>query len=216
MGADRVEVAQQHYGPARIGLGEIPQYLFHHQLGAAIGVGRAGGKIFPQRHRGGIAIDGSRGAEHQPEHAGFGHLLAQHQGAGHVVLVVGERYLARLPHRLEAGEVDHRFNLVGGEQPLQAGPVENIALDEGDRLAGDPLDPLERLGRCVGQVIQHHHPLPRIEQLDQSVGADIASAARDQYCHFIIPCSAETGTESTRPPPQGKDEEINDTLNTPD
>ncbi len=150
VGADRVEVAQQHYGPTRIGFGQVTQYLFHHQLGATIGVGRAGGEIFPQRHRGRIAIHCGRRAEHQPEHARLCHLLAQHQGACDVVLVIGERDLARLPHRLETGEVDHRFNLVGGKQLLQAGSVQHISFNKGNRLAGDPLDPFERLGGGVG------------------------------------------------------------------
>ncbi len=94
MGTDRVEVAQQHDGPAGIGFDKVAQDLLHHQLGAAIRVGGAGGEIFPQRYRGGIAVNGGRGAEDQPEHASPGHLFAQHQGAGDVVLVVGERDLA--------------------------------------------------------------------------------------------------------------------------
>ncbi|MNF55723.1 hypothetical protein D3C84_371950 [compost metagenome] len=185
MGTDRVEVAQQHDGPAGIGLGKIPQNLFHHQLGATIGVGGAGGEIFPQGHRSGIAIDGRRGAEHQAEHAGFCHLLAQHQGTGHVVLVVGERDLGGLPDRLEAGEVDHGFDPVLGKQPLQACPVQNVPLDEGDRLAGDPLDPLERFRGGVGEVVQYYHLQPGTQQLNQGVGADIAGTARDQNCHFL-------------------------------
>ena len=100
MSPHRVEVAQQHDGPAGIGFGEVTQDLFNHQLGAAIGVGGAGGEIFPQGYRGRIPIDGGRGAEHQPEHAGPGHLFAQHQGAGHVVLIVGERDLAGFPTAL--------------------------------------------------------------------------------------------------------------------
>jgi hypothetical protein len=32
-----------------------------------------------------------------------------------------------------------------GKQPLQAGSVQNVPF-EGDRLAGDPLDPFERFG----------------------------------------------------------------------
>ena len=38
MGTDRIEVAQQHYGPARIGLGQIAQDFLNHQLGTTIGV----------------------------------------------------------------------------------------------------------------------------------------------------------------------------------
>lgn len=40
----------------------------------------------------------------------------------------------------------YRLDLVGGEQPLQALPVQNVALDEGDGLAGDLLDPPEGFG----------------------------------------------------------------------
>ena len=146
MGTDRVEVAQQHDGPAGIGFGDIAQDLFDHQLGATIRVGGAGGEIFPQRYRGRIAVNGGRGAEYQPEHAGSGHLFAQHQGTGDVVLVVGERDLARLADGLEPGEMDHRLDLVGSKQLLQADPVQHIPFDKYDRLAGDPLDPFERLG----------------------------------------------------------------------
>ncbi len=163
VGTDRVEVAQQHDGPAGIGFGEILQDLLHHQLGAAIRVGGAGGEIFPQRYRGRIAVDGGRGAEYQPEHAGFCHLFTQHQGAGDVVLVIGERDLARLANRLEPGEMDHRLDLVIGKQLLQASPIQHIPFDEDDRLAGDLLDPLERLGGGVGEVVQHHDLLPGVQ-----------------------------------------------------
>ena len=90
VGANRVEVAQQHYGPAQIGFGQVTQYLFHHQLGATIGIGRAGGEIFPQRHRRRIAIHGGRRAEHQAADPGAFHRLQQGEGAAQIVLVVFE------------------------------------------------------------------------------------------------------------------------------
>ncbi|MNR23690.1 hypothetical protein D3C85_1407250 [compost metagenome] len=61
VGANRVEVTQQPDAPAWIGMAQIGEQLFDHELGAAIGVGRfAGADLFGNGYACGFAVHRGR------------------------------------------------------------------------------------------------------------------------------------------------------------
>ena len=114
--------------------------------------------------------------------------LAQHQGAGDVVPVVLERLLDAFTDGLEAGEVDDHVYVVLVEDALKGLAVENAGLVEAQPVvrralvgAGDGAHAVERHLARVAQVVDHHHGVPAVQELDAGVAADEAGAAGDQH-----------------------------------
>ena len=91
-------------------------------------------------------VDGSGGGEDDVLAAVLLHDLEEDEGAGDVVVVILEGLGDGLAHSLEARKVDDAVDLVLGEDLLEAVAVEQVALDEGDRLADDLGDALQ--ARC--------------------------------------------------------------------
>ena len=212
MGTDRVEVAQQHDSPAGIGFSEIAQDLFDHQLGAAIRVGGAGGEIFPQRYRGRIAVNGGRGAEHQPEHAGPGHLFAQHQGAGHVVLIVGKRDLAGFPTALRPAKwITDAILCSANSRCRQA----LSRMSPSTKVTGLPVIRSTRLSDSGRSWRGCPAPRPAARRSRVQPGYESRYSRRpcDQNCHYVSRVRLKLGAESTRPAFSGKERDANDALN---
>ncbi len=64
MSSDRIEVAQQHNIPLRIGSPEVTEYLLDHPLGPTIGVGRRLlGAFLSERQLVRVAVDGGAARE---------------------------------------------------------------------------------------------------------------------------------------------------------
>src|SRR5690554_367030 len=136
-----------------------------------------------QWHGVAIAIHRGRRAEDQPRDACSLHGLAEHQGASDVVLVVGEWLLDALPYRLEPGEVNHGTDRMLTEQLIQQGAVAYIALDKDQGAFCQLLYPAQRLPGGIAEVIQHHHLMPRLQQGQNRMRADIAGTAGNQNRH---------------------------------
>ena len=133
VGADGIEVAQQHHRPLGVGSAQVGENALNHKLGATIGVGDgAGGHILLEG--GGVAgaVDGGRGGENHPLTAHLGHHLTQHHGAVDVVVEVSKGNTYGLAYGLQAGEVNDRVNLILAENTAQTLCVTNIALIEGE------------------------------------------------------------------------------------
>jgi hypothetical protein len=88
---DRVEVAQDADAPGRIGLVQVAQHVFDHQLGAAVGVDRRQRMDFGIGQEPRRAVHRGRGAEDKRLHPGRLHGLQQRQAARDIVAVVVER-----------------------------------------------------------------------------------------------------------------------------
>ena len=177
VGADGVEVAQQHHRQLRVGGGLIPEDLLDHVFRPAVGVGAAGGHILGEgdglRH----AVDRGGGAEHDGVHMVIGHGLQQRQRGVQVVAVVFQRLFHRLTHGLEAGEVDDGLEIVLLEHLLQSGPVGHVNLVKGRGAACDASDARYHVFGAVAQIVGDDHVIPRLEQLHCRVRADEARAA---------------------------------------
>ena len=156
MRTHRVEVTQQGDAPGGIASGEITQHLLDVQFRAPVGIGRLQREILADRHRMRVAINRRRRAEDHLLDACFGHRLAQPQRAQHVVVVIAHWLGDRFAHRLEAGEMDHRFDGKFPEGCGQRPGIANIALDETRTHAGDGLDALEHADGTVRQVVENH------------------------------------------------------------
>jgi len=187
VGADGVEVAQQHHTPLGVSGHHTLQDLFDHILGPAIGVGTALAEhILPQGHFLRHAIHRGRGGEHQPLAAVLRHDLAQGQGGIQIVAVIAQGNGHTLPHCLQAGEVNHRVESVLVEDAVHGGLVAHVGLVNLDAAAGDLLHPFQGLGIAVGIVIHHHHAVARLEHLHTGMAADKPGAAGQKDIHEII------------------------------
>src|SRR6267378_4135584 len=179
-----IEVPQQGNAPsAGIGSREILQNPLDHQFRAAVRVGGSELRVFADRHRGGIAVDRRRRGEHQHSDSRLHHRAAQRQRALHVVVVVFDRFLNRFAHRLESGEVDYGIESMSREYVPQRVRVAHVRLCELGRPAGDPGDAPDHRAMAVAQVVENDDLVPRLHQLDASVGSDVAGPARHQHLH---------------------------------
>ncbi len=164
---------------------EVVEDVLDDQLGAAVRIGGRTGEVLGDGHAGGIAVNRAGGAEHHRVHAVLLHHLAEHQRTGDVVLVVAQRDPHRLPDRLEPGEVDDRLHRLAGEYPVQACLIDQVDLVEVEGTAGQRLDPDQRFGVAVGEIVHHHDLLAGLEQLETGLAADEACAAGDQDGHEV-------------------------------
>ena len=221
MRADGVEVAQEHDVPALVRHVQVAQHLLVHRLGAAVGVRcRLEGRVLGHRHVVGLAVDRGRGREHNVAHAVVAHGAGHRQRAAQVVLVVLDGLVHRLAHRLVGGEVDDAVDVVLLEDAVEQGGVADVPPIEGaDLPARDALDAAQGLLAGVGEVVDHHDLVARLEQLDAGVAADEAGTAGHQdaalargacarlgaglagtriRCHSVLPfvSRATTGTRS--------------------
>ncbi len=187
VGADGVEIPQQHHAPLPIRMGNSGENLLGHVLGPAVGVGAAAGAAgLPQGHLVVPGVDGGGGGEDDPLAAGLLHDLGQHQGGVEVVVIVPPGLGNALAHGLEAGEVNDGGNFIFGEDFPEQRLVPDVALVEFQGFAGEGLDPIQTLGVGIAEVVHNHHAVAAIEQLQAGVGADITGAAGDQNVHGDI------------------------------
>jgi hypothetical protein len=181
VGAHRVEIAQQGDMPTRVGDGHVTQDLLDDELAATIGVGGgAHREILADGHRGRVAVDRGRGAEHHRLHPRRLHGLEQGDAAADVVVVIEQGLAHRLAHRLQPGEVDHGVDVVVPEHGIQCFPVADVGLDEGEIHARQFAHPDEGFGAAVAQVVQHDDVIAGVEEFHAGVGADVAGAAGDE------------------------------------
>ena len=177
VGTDGIEVAQKRYRKAGVRGGEIGQDLLVHQLGPAVGVDAAGRLGLLQRHVLARSVDGRAGAEDQFVHAELRHHLAEGECRVQVVVVVFERLLDRFADRLVSGEVDHRVDLVFGEDLFELFAVADVG-DVEDRFApGEAVDTADRFGAAVREVVDDDDAAALTQEGQGGVGADVSGAA---------------------------------------
>ena len=177
MRADRVEVSEEDHLPAGVRVLKIGEHVLDEELGAAVGVEGGGGEILGARDGGGLAVDGGGRREDDGAALGLLHGVDEDHRAGDVVAVVAHGLRDGLAHRLEAGEVNHRVNLLRGKNLVEAILVEDVAVVEREvrRLVGDELlDATKRFLAAVVEVVNHDHFAVRGEELEAGVRADVA------------------------------------------
>ena len=79
--------------------------------------------------------------------------------------------------------MNHAVDLILREDFTQQCFVPHVADVGAQGLAGELPHPLQGLGAAVAQIIHGHHFIAAFQQLKAGVGADVAHAARNQYCH---------------------------------
>ena len=138
--ADGVEIPQRHRREVGVSRTDIPQDLFDHHLGIAIGIGRRGGHLLPVRHRVLTAVDRGAGGKDHGAAAVLPHHTQQRQCAAHVVLVVFQRLFHRFAHCLHSGEVYHGVDLVVLKDLFQVCLVPHIRPVKPHVFSGNHLD----------------------------------------------------------------------------
>ena len=111
------------------------------------------------------------------------HQLHQIHSAVHVVLVIRQRLLHRLAHRLQTREMDHRVELPARvKHPAQRLLVANITEHQTShiRLIRELAHTSNALRTRVREVIHDRHHVPCVQQLQHRVAADEARASRHQ------------------------------------
>ncbi len=178
--AHRVEVAQDARLPAGLGRRHVAQDRLADQLGLAVRIRGARGRVLADRQHVGLAVDGGAGAEHDAVDFVGPHRGAESQQAADVVGVVAQGLLHRLAHGLERGEMDDGGDAMAREDGVhRVGVADAGALEDG-RLAGQLLQAVEHLGRAVGEVVQADDVVARGQQFQPGVGGDVAGRASEQ------------------------------------
>ena len=80
------------------------------------------------------------------------------------------------------------------------GFVHSIGFAPREAIAGDFLNPADRLLAGVGQVVGHHDIVAGVDKLHTGVAADIAGAAADQDRHSFLPSAAGAAVMKIVPP----------------
>src|SRR5688500_2083735 len=184
MRAGRIEIAQRYEAEIGVRARVVVQELFHDELRLAIGIGRPERVRLRNRQLARLAVHRGRGAEHHPAHAVLRHRLEQGDGATDVVVVIQQRLLHRLAHRLQAGEVHNGFDRIG-KNLFQRRSIPDIRLMEGDARPGCQFGyAFQHATLGVRQVVDDGEAVARLGERDAGMRADVAEAAGDEYGFF--------------------------------
>src|SRR3954470_12761063 len=123
------------------------------------------------------------------------HGIEEGDRAADVVVVVKDWLLDRLAHRLEAGEVHHRMELVRRKHAVERLALAKVHAMELDLLACELAQSLENRSFRIDQVIHDDQVVPRLRERDTGVGADVAEPAGDKE---DLPLQAGTASLSLR------------------
>lgn len=191
VGTDGVEVAQQRHIQAGVCMADVLQNALGESLGGAVGVGgSAHGEVLGDGHTGGIAVDGSGGAEHEVVAVMMAHHVQNDQRAVEVIIVVLDGLGHALAHSLVGCKLDDGGDVRAlGEDLLHILMAGHVCIVEAEVLAGDLLDPIQNHGRSVIIVICHYDIVASVQQFDAGVAADVAGTAGNQNCHSRVPLS---------------------------
>ena len=178
MGANGIEVPKQYGRQLLVCLAGIGENLLDHQLGGAVGVGGgAGGHILGEGGLIVFSIHRCRGGEHNGLAAELLHDLQSGQGGVQIVPVVFQRELGALGDALEAGEMDHRVDLILLKQLGHSGLVGSVDLIELRPGAGNGFDAVNNLGAGVGKIVGDDNVVSGVDHLHRRVGTDKTGSA---------------------------------------
>ncbi|MNY60026.1 hypothetical protein D3C86_1965320 [compost metagenome] len=82
--------------------------------------------------------------------------------------------------------MDHRLDLLLGEDAIQQGLVTNIAPIEQGFTPADGGDPRQHAGLAVAQIVYHHGFHACGLQGKAGMAANVTTAAGDQYFHPLL------------------------------
>ena len=127
MGADGIEIAQQHHGPVFHGFCRVAQNLFRHVFRPAVGVGahaRAGG--FAQGHLVVAGVDRGRGREDDVFATVLAHHIKERQSTADVVFVIFPRLLHAFAYGFQSGEVDASIEMMDFHHLVESFAVADV------------------------------------------------------------------------------------------
>ena len=185
---------QHHDGPFAVRLGGVGEDLLAHILCPAVGVRAVAG---PRRfvHGHGVVRRVHRRGRGEDEllDAVRRHCLAKMNGDAEVVVIVAQRLLHRLPHRLETGKMEDAVKGVCLEERVELCPVEKIGFADLDGLSGDLLHAADAFAAGVYEIVHNDDGMPCVEQLHAGVAADVAGAAGNENIHcntsrYVLVC----------------------------
>ena len=132
------------------------------------------------------------------------HRLEQVDRARDVVVVVQQRLLRRLADGLEPREVDARVDLRDeAEQRLKLLRVAQVELDEVEprarAVARETRDAYEALRRRVHEVVDDRDLVPRLQQEEHRVRADVARAAGHEHVRLAADVRPEPAQRPAAP-----------------
>jgi hypothetical protein len=134
-----------------------------------------------------LAVHRAGAAEHDHPAGVISHRRKQGAAASDVHIPVAEGILHGFTHRLEAGEIHHTFDRVGGcrKRPLKVGAGADVALNnlEPTIARGQMCQlqhPTQRFGVAVAEVVEHHQVVPCLKQHQAGVAPDEPGSPGDQ------------------------------------
>jgi hypothetical protein len=95
--------------------------------------------------------------------------------------------------------VDDGIERMNRKQGLERSLIAQIRAHEVQRPTTNGPHPPQRLRLAIAEIIDHDQLMPRGEQLNAGVAADITSATSDQYLHQRLLATWAPLTQSTAP-----------------
>lgn len=181
MCTDGVEVPEQENVPIRIGGRHGAHDVLEPELGLTVGADGGKWSIFAERKVFGIrvSVDGCGGGKDEIVESVLPHFVEQDERSGDVVLVVFPRFGDGFTNSLVAGKMDDSVKCFGIEEGTDDRAVADVADYEARAFAGNRLDPVERLRRAVGQIVQNGHGVAGRVSCHAGMATDIAGTAGD-------------------------------------
>src|SRR5699024_9406917 len=120
-----------------------------------IGIGGAsGGKVFPNRYAGWIAIYRGRGRKHKILHSVVPHGVEQYKRTHQIVTVVFQGFKYAFSYRFQTGKMNDSLNLrVAAKQFLYLDGITQIHFFKSNRLAHNLLYPADRFLTGIDQIV---------------------------------------------------------------
>ena len=184
IGSSGIEVAKDHCGQP-VSSGAIPDQHLHHPLATTVGIDGLLGAILADGHLLRVAIDGAGGGKHQGQRRPVAALpflnqgLQQNHGVPQVVAVIGNRIRNGLPHSGVGGKVEHRFNVLPGQDGLQLLTVPQLGHHQWGLQ-----HPLNQITMTMNQVVQHDGVMASVLKSSNGVGANVAATTGHQNAHL--------------------------------
>ena len=98
------------------------------------------------------------------------------------ISMLKERLASMGVHLIEREDHD-TADIMGGEDFPQQGLIPDVALVEGQALAGELLHPVQAFGVGIAKIVDDHNTITAVEQLYAGVGSDIAGTAGNENIH---------------------------------
>ena len=180
MGADGIEIAQQHHSPLIIRAPDIGQDALLHGFCLTVGIGRnALGALLGDRYKGRIAVHSRRRGKDQLLAAVISHDIAESQCGIQIVAIVFDRHAGGFTDSLIARKMDHGINLLFFKNLFETLAVTNVLLIKFRAFTCDLLDAVNHHLLGIIEIVSDHHIVSCIQKLHNRVASDKSCSA----CH---------------------------------